>query len=110
MKKVLGYIKENTALIVKGAVYLFTLVNTLCVSLGWNLPVTGDEVYQIVSVIVLIAVFAYGVWDNFSVTEEAKAADRLLEALKQGTVQVEEAKVIIDQLSAMAEAEEGEES
>lgn len=66
------------------------LVNSILTIFNINpIPFSQEEVYGIVSTILTCAVAIYTAWKNNSVTKEAKMADRVMIALKNGEFTLE---------------------
>ncbi len=89
--------------IVRVACLLLALVNQGLVSMGLSpIPVENEELEMIIST-VITAIFAiWAMWKNNSFTAAAKASDRCLEALRDGTITAEE----LDELIAATRAQE----
>lgn len=103
-KQVLKWINENRRLLASGLLYAITMLNSVCAALGITLSFSNEKAYQIASAVLLVSVFIYGVWHNFSVSKEAKLADRFMHALKAGTVELEQAGLLINSINLPSKA------
>lgn len=75
-------IKKET--IIRTIVLLLALANQVLAICGKNaIPITEDEVYQLITLIVTIASTLWAWWKNNSFTQEALQADAYLEQLKE---------------------------
>lgn len=78
----MGNIKIDT--VVRTIVLIVALANQALAIAGKEaIPVTEDQVYQIVSLIVTVAASLWAWWKNNSFTKNAIAADQYLEELKK---------------------------
>ena len=75
-------IKKET--IIRTIVLLLALANQVLAICGKNaIPITEDEVYQLVTLLVTIASSLWAWWKHNSFTQEALQADAYLEQLKE---------------------------
>lgn len=66
------------------------LTNSILTSFNVNpIPFSQEEAYGIVSAILTCGVAVYTAWKNNSVTKEAKIADKIMLALKNGEYTIE---------------------
>ena len=73
----------KTDTIVRTIVLLIALVNQVLAIAGKEaFPVTEDQVYQIVSLIVTVAASVWAWWKNNSFTKAALEADKVMTQLK----------------------------
>lgn len=76
--------KIKTDTIVRTIVLVLALLNQILAIKGKEvLPVTEDEVYQLVSLVVTIGASLWAWWKNNSFTEPALMGDQLKDQLKQ---------------------------
>lgn len=76
--------KIKTDTIVRTIVLVLALLNQILAIKGKEvLPVTEDEVYQLVSLVVTISASLWAWWKNNSFTEPAIMGDQLKDQLKQ---------------------------
>jgi len=76
--------KIKTDTIVRTIVLVLALLNQILAIKGKEvLPVTEDEVYQLVSLVVTIGASLWAWWKNNSFTEPAIMGDQLKDQLKQ---------------------------
>lgn len=76
--------KIKTDTIVRTIVLVLALLNQILAIKGREvLPVTEDEVYQLVSLVVTIGASLWAWWKNNSFTEPALMGDQLKDQLKQ---------------------------
>lgn len=75
-------------LIVRLIVSVIAVVNSVCTMAGFPLLNLGEEqVSDVVSVVVLVAAWAWGFWKNNSFTTAAKEGQKVTEAIKSGSVE-----------------------
>ncbi len=75
------------------------LINSVLTMFNINpIPFSQDEVYGIVSTILTCGVAIYTAWKNNSVTKEAKMADKIMLALKNGEYTIESLQEAVDDL------------
>lgn len=75
--------KIKTETIIRTIVLILALVNQVLAIYGKEvIPVTEDEVYQLVTLIVTIASTLWAWWKNNSFTQAALMADEYLERLR----------------------------
>ena len=73
------------------------LLNSILTAFNVNpIPFSQDEVYMIVSAILTCGVTIWTAWKNNSVTSEAKIADRVMTALKNGSTTIEAVEDLIN--------------
>jgi SPP1 family holin len=76
--------KIKTDTIVRTIVLVLALINQVLAIKGKEvLPVTEDEVYQLVSLVVTIGASLWAWWKNNSFTEPALMGDQLKDQLKR---------------------------
>lgn len=76
--------KVKTDTIIRTIVLIIALVNQVLAIMGKQaFPVTEDEVYQVVTLIVTIGASVWAWWKNNSFTSEAIAGDNLMNRLKK---------------------------
>lgn len=76
--------KIKTDTIVRTIVLVLALINQVLAIKGKEvLPVTEDEVYQLVSLVVTIGASLWAWWKNNSFTESAIMGDQLKDQLKR---------------------------
>lgn len=62
---------------------ILTVINTFLTRIGLNpIPVSEEELYQVVSDIIAISVLIMNTWCNNSVTEQAIVSDQIMKELK----------------------------
>ena len=78
------------------------LINFILTMFNINLiPFSQEEVYGIISIILTCGVTIYTAWKNNSVTKEAKMADRVMIALKNGEYTIESLQNALESLKAI---------
>jgi SPP1 family holin len=78
----MNQVKTDT--IVRTIVLIIALANQILAILGKEaIPVTDDQIYQIVSLIVTIGASVWAWWKNNSFTEAAIEGDKVKDRLKQ---------------------------
>ena len=77
--------KVSGQTIARTAVLFIALINQILTIIGFNpLPLSGNNVYEIVSLIFTTAASICAWWKNNSFTKEALKADELLSEMKGG--------------------------
>lgn len=78
------------------------LINSILTMFNINpIPFSQEEVYGIISIILTCGVTIYTAWKNNSVTKEAKMADRVMIALKNGEYTIESLQNALENLKAI---------
>lgn len=84
-------------LIIRIIVLVAVLVNQLLVAIGKNpLPFADETIYELASVLVTVAVAMYNAWKNNNVTNFAKIAQKVLDALKKGQITIEAVEALLN--------------
>lgn len=77
-------VRVKTDTIVRTIVLIMALINQVLAIKGKEvLPVTEDEVYQLVSLVITITASLWAWWKNNSFTQAAIMGDQLKDQLKQ---------------------------
>ena len=85
MNNIYEWVKERRGALARLIVLAFGLVNSILQGLGYNiLPVTDEQIVQVLSDagVILSALWCY--WKNNSLTKPAITGDSIMRALKQG--------------------------
>ena len=85
MNNILEWISERRGALARLVVLGFGLVNSILQGLGYNvLPITDEQVVQVLSDgwLIISALWCY--WKNNSLTRPAITGDSIMKALKQG--------------------------
>ena len=78
------------------------LINSILTMFNINpIPFSQEEAYGIVSTILTCGVAIYTAWKNNSVTKEAKMADKVMLALKNGEYTIESLQEAVDVLKTI---------
>lgn len=78
------------------------LINSILTMFNINpIPFSQEEAYGIVSIILTCGVTIYTAWKNNSVTTEAKMADRVMKALKNGEYTIESLQNALESLKTI---------
>lgn len=78
------------------------LINSVLTMFNVNpIPFSQEEAYGIVSTILTCGVAIYTAWKNNSITKEAKIADKVMLALKNGEYTLESLQEALDVLKAI---------
>lgn len=81
--------KVKTDTIIRTIVLIIALVNQVLAIMGKQaFPVTEDEVYQVVTLIVTIGASVWAWWKNNSFSAEAIAGDNLMNKLREEKRQI----------------------
>lgn len=77
--------KVKTDTIIRTIVLIIALANQILAMFGREaFPVTEDQVYQIVTIIVTVGAAVWAWWKNNSFTANAIRADEILENMREG--------------------------
>ena len=106
--KFTGKIKPST--IVRCIVYIAVLINQVLAVCGKGLTFTSDMVYQIASIILTIVTGLWAAWKNNDFTQLARLSGQIFDALKDGSVTVDEAKDLLESADAIMIAEDEEDT
>lgn len=78
------------------------LINSVLTMFNINpIPFSQEEAYGIVSTILTCGVAIYTAWKNNSITKEAKMADKVMLALKNGEYTLESLQEVLDTLKTI---------
>lgn len=88
----------DTNLIIRIVVLVAVLVNQVLVAIGKNpLPFADETIYELASVIVTVTVTVYNAWKNNNVTNFARIAQKVLDALKKGQITIEAVETLLSE-------------
>ena len=88
----------DTGLIIRIVVLVAALVNQVLVAAGKNpLPFADETIYELASVIVTIVAAGCATWKNNNVTNFAKVAQKVLDALKKGQITIEAVETLLEE-------------
>ena len=80
-------------------VLLIALINAVLQIFGINtIPVTNDEVSEIVSILFLIVTSLYSTYKNFNVTFASQIAQNITDAIKNGELVAEDIDEILKKI------------
>lgn len=83
-------------LIIRLGVMLVTFVNLILTSSGVNpIPVSETEAYNILSFAAAAASSIYNMWKNNNFTPAAKAGQKVIDAIKSGTLSAEKVETLL---------------
>lgn len=93
-------LKGITSEAVTGVFILFVaLINAVLQMFGINtLPIENEEISVIVSGVFLVGASLYNTYKNRNVTTGAQEAQQILDALKNGTLVVEDVQALISKI------------
>lgn len=93
-------LKGITSEAVKGIfILLVALINAVLQMFGINtLPIENEEISAIVSGVFLVGASLYNTYKNRNVTTGAQEAQQILDALKNGTLVVEDVQALISKI------------
>ena len=93
-----GISKQN---IITLLVLILALTNSILSMCGVKvLPITNDDINNIVSAIFLIGSALYSTYKNFNVSTAAQTAQTLCDAIKQGAVVIDEVTNLVELMKA----------
>ena len=89
-----GISKQN---IITLLVLILALTNSILSMCGVKvLPITNDDINNIVSAIFLIGSALYSTYKNFNVSTAAQTAQTICDAIKQGAIVIDEVADIVE--------------
>lgn len=78
------------------------LINSILTMFNVNpIPFSQEEAYSIVSIVLTCVVAIYTAWKNNSITKEAKMADKVMVALKNGEYTLESLQEALEVLKTI---------
>jgi len=90
----------DKSVIIRLVVMLVTIANVVLSLFGCNpLPFSEAETYAILSAGAMAGATIWAAWKNNSVTKAAKLGDKIVLALKNGEVTLEEINKLIDNIT-----------
>ena len=93
-----GISKQN---IITLLVLILALANSILSMCGVKvLPITNDDINNIVSAIFLVGSALYSTYKNFNVSTAAQTAQTLCDAIKQGAVVIDEVTNLVELMKA----------
>lgn len=92
----------NISVIARFVALTVVLINSILTIFNVNpIPFSQEETYGIVSTILTCGVAIYTAWKNNSVTKEAKMADKVMLALKNGEYTLDALQEAIESLKTI---------
>lgn len=80
-------------------VLLIALINAVLQIFGINtIPITNDEVSEIVSIVFLIVMTLYNTYKNFNVTPASQIAQNITNSIKNGELVAEDIEEILKKI------------
>lgn len=80
-------------------VLLIALINAVLQIFGINtIPITDDEVSEIVSIVFLIVTSLYSTYKNFNVTPASQVAQNITDAIKNGELVADDIEEILKKI------------
>lgn len=85
-------------------VLIIALINAILQIFGINtIPITDDEVSEIVSIIFLIVTSLYSTYKNFNVTPASQVAQNITDAIKNGEIVAEDIEELLSKIKESRE-------
>lgn len=92
----------NVNVIARFVALAVVLINSILTMFNVNpIPFSQEEAYGIVSTVLTCSVAIYTAWKNNSITKEAKIADKVMVALKNGEYTLESLQKALDSLKVI---------
>ena len=77
-------------------ILLVALVNATLQMFGINtIPITNDEISEIVSIVFLIITALYNTWKNRNISTASQVAQNITDAIKSGEILIEDVETLI---------------
>lgn len=93
-----GISKQN---IITLLVLILALTNSILSMCGVKvLPITNDDINNIVSAVFLIGSALYSTYKNFNISTAAQTAQTLCDAIKQGAIVIDEVTDLVELMKA----------
>lgn len=84
-------------LIIRIGALLFVLLNLILTACGVNpIPISNEVAYEIISIAVTIVVVFWNAWKNNNFTPAAKAAQKVLDAIKNKRITAEQVEKLLE--------------
>lgn len=84
-------------LIIRIGALLFVLLNLILTACGVNpIPISNEVAYEIISIAVTIVVVFWNAWKNNNFTPAAKAAQKVLDAIKNKKITAEQVEKLLE--------------
>lgn len=84
-------------LIIRIGALLFVLLNLILTACGVNpIPISNEVAYEIISIAVTIVVVFWNAWKNNNFTPAAKAAQKVLNAIKNKKITAEQVEKLLE--------------
>lgn len=80
-------------------ILLVALINATLQMFGINtIPITNDEIGEIVSVVFLIITALYNTWKNRNISTASQTAQKVTDAIKSGEILIEDVETLIQKI------------
>ena len=84
-------------LIIRIGALFFVLLNLILTACGVNpIPISNEVAYEIISIAVTIVVVFWNAWKNNNFTPAAKAAQKVLDAIKNKKITAEQVEKLLE--------------
>ena len=84
-------------LIIRIGALFFVLLNLILTACGVNpIPISNEVAYEIISIAVTIVVMFWNAWKNNNFTPAAKAAQKVLDAIKNKKITAEQVEKLLE--------------
>ena len=101
----------NASAVTRIVILILSLVNATLQMLGFNtIPITNDEISNLISILFVIGVALYNAYKNFNVSKPSQIAQILTDCIKNGEIAVDQAEEMIKKIKDANVAVEEEDS
>ena len=101
----------NASAVTRIFILILSLVNATLQMLGFNtIPITNDEISNLISILFVIGVALYNAYKNFNVSKPSQIAQILTDCIKNGEIAVDQAEEMIKKIKDANVAVEEEDS
>lgn len=89
----------NASAVTRIVILILSLVNATLQMLGFNtIPITNDEISNLISILFVIGVALYNAYKNFNVSKPSQIAQILTDCIKNGEIAVDQAEEMIKKI------------
>lgn len=101
----------NASAVTRIVILILSLVNATLQMLGFNtIPITNDEISNLISILFVIGTALYNAYKNFNVSKPSQIAQILTDCIKNGEIAVDQAEEMIKKIKDANVAVEEEDS
>ena len=89
----------NASAVTRIVILILSLVNATLQMFGFNtIPITNDEISNLISILFVIGAALYNAYKNFNVSKPSQVAQILTDCIKNGEIAVDQAEEMIKKI------------